>query len=103
MFDSRPFPERFSQLVEILFPPPPSGSIMPPKIPFSIRDLLDGGFTIEPTDSVVEHLTLVNKTVKILALGTEIVSELLSDNDNQAAACVSTPFPPITYFFLNAI
>lgn len=67
MFDSRPFPERFSQLVEILFPPPPSGSIMPPKIPFSIRDLLNGGFTIEPTDSVVEHLTLVNKTVKILA------------------------------------
>ena len=89
MFESRPFPERFPQLVEILFPPPPAGSIAPQKIPFSIRDLLEEGFTIEPTDAIVEHLTLANKTVKILALNVEVVSELLSYSDNQAAAWVS--------------
>lgn len=85
-FETIPFPERFSQLTEVLLPPPPPGSVLPQKIPFTIRDLQDEGFTIEPTDHVTEHLILSDKTVKIFSLTVNDASDLLSYDDNKAAA-----------------
>lgn len=70
----------------LLFPPVPHGVSAPQSFPFTIRDLLEEGFAIEPIDHMVDHLTMVNNTIRLFVLAVNNASDLLSYDDNKAAA-----------------
>ena len=84
-FESHTYPILFSGLTESLFQPLPAGSPSPQTFSFTIRDLLEEGFAIEPTNDKTEHLVLNGRTIKVFILSVSDATSLLGYDDNKAA------------------
>ncbi|OBZ78598.1 hypothetical protein A0H81_00026 [Grifola frondosa] len=82
------FPPVFSGVVQRLFPDPPKGVAKPTSFSFSARELMEEGLAIEPTVNIVEHLMLVDHTIKVLILDSDTASLLLSYDENKSARAV---------------
>ena len=61
----------------------PRRIIKPQRFSFSVRDLLDEGFIVEPSNDIVDHLHLEGEVVKIYILDTDAVKLLMSYHQNK--------------------
>ena len=63
----------------------PSRVTKPERFSFSVRDLLDEEFMIEPTSNLAEHLKMSGNAIKVYVLESSAVKFLMSYHKNRVA------------------
>ncbi len=92
-------PTTFHGIVTRIFPelpdtarsgilPVPRRVVKPQRFSFSVRDLLDEEFMIEPTSNLADHLKMNGNAIMMYILDSSAVKFLMVYHKNRAAKCV---------------
>ncbi|KAI9060593.1 hypothetical protein FKP32DRAFT_1036687 [Trametes sanguinea] len=81
-------PSTFSGIVRHIFPPVPDGTTPPPWFSFTARELVNAGFTIQPTSNLLDHLKLVGNAVSVYTISSDMIELLMGYENNRAARAI---------------